>query len=156
MIKNGDLVTFRYSIKDPDGSVIDSSGDALVSHICGAHTLVPGLERALVGRAPGQQFAIQVAPAYGFGERVDNESQITVKRTELPADMRLEAGMIVMLEDAAGEPMPMWLVGLTDDTAIFDCNHPLAGVTLHFDVEITDCRPATADEKLRNFMGVSP
>ncbi len=156
MIQDGDLVSFRYSISDSDGLLIDSSGDTPVKHICGAHTLVPGLERALIGRAAGDRFNIQVAPAYGYGERLTNDSQLTVPRTDLPKDMPLEVGMLLMLEDDAGEPMPVWLVGLTDTTAVFDANHPLAGVTLHFDVEVLEARPATSAEKHRTFMGIAP
>jgi FKBP-type peptidyl-prolyl cis-trans isomerase SlyD len=155
MIQNGDLVTFRYSITDEHGALIDTSGDEPVSHICGAHTLVPGLERALVGHLAGERFQVKVPPAYAYGERITDEHRLTLPRTDLPGDMPLELGMIVMLEDDAGEPMPLWLVGLTDDSATFDANHPLAGVTLTFDVELVSVRAATVDEKHRNLMGVA-
>ena len=156
MVRDGDLVSFKYAVVDEDGETLDGSGDTPVEHICGAHTLVPGLERALLGRAPGDTFSVRVAPAYGFGERATDDAQVTLKLKELPAEMPLELGMIAMLEDAAGEPMPMFLVGLSDDEATFDCNHPLAGVTLDFTVEIIAVRPATADEKRSNLMAVTP
>jgi len=83
MIQEGDLVSFRYSITDEHGVLIDTSGAEPVSHICGAHTLVPGLERALVGHLAGERFSVKVPPAYAYGDRLTEDAQLTVPRADL-------------------------------------------------------------------------
>lgn len=153
MIRHGDLVTFHFTMSNPEGLVIDTSGEAPVEHICGAHTVVPGLERALMGRSVGETFDITVAASEAYGVPVTEDALVQLPVEELPPGMPRELGMIVMLEDDAGEPMPMWLVAMTDTHALFDCNHPLAGVTLHYQVTIVDARAATATEKRRELMG---
>jgi FKBP-type peptidyl-prolyl cis-trans isomerase SlyD len=69
-----------------------------------------------------------------------------VPRTSFPKDADLYEGMEVMAQGPQGETFPMWIVGLTDDHVLVDENHPLAGVTLYFDVEVAAIRAATKEE----------
>jgi FKBP-type peptidyl-prolyl cis-trans isomerase SlyD len=139
------VVSFHYTLRDKDGTVLDSSEkDEPMAYLHGADNIVPGLERAMVDKQVGDKFDVTVAPGDGYGERVDG--QAVVPRTSFPSDVELEVGMRLFAEGDDGEGFPIWITALTDDQVSIDPNHPLAGVELHFAVEITAIRAATPDE----------
>jgi len=145
MISHGYVVSFRYSLKNSVGVLLDTSGREPLSYLHGAHNIVPGLERALDGRRPGDRFSVVVPPSEGYGH-VDSEERLSVPRAELPEAIHL--GIPLMLEGGDGHPEPAWIVEITDDEVVLDRNHPLAGVALHFDVEVVVVREATNAEKI--------
>jgi FKBP-type peptidyl-prolyl cis-trans isomerase SlyD len=140
------VVSVHYTLKNDEGDVIDSSeGEEPLMYLHGAGNIVPGLERQLAGRGVGDRVQAVVAPEEGYGEHSGDEPQL-VPRASFPDDADLYEGMEVMAQGAEGEMFPMWIVGLTDDHVLVDDNHPLAGVTLHFDVQIAAIRTATKEE----------
>lgn len=140
------MVAFHYTLTGADGEVIDTSdgGDPL-EYLHGAGHIVPGLERELAGKAVGDHFNVEVAPADGYGEREDYPPQ-AVPRSAFPPGMPLQPGMSFIGQDPHGNHVPLWIVAVEDDKVFLDDQHPMAGKTLYFDVEVVSIRRATADE----------
>jgi FKBP-type peptidyl-prolyl cis-trans isomerase SlyD len=143
-IAPGKVVTMRYVLTGQDGKILEESGAEGIDYLHGAGNIVPGLEKQMNGRAVGDKLKAEVLPAEGYGERRGKPQP--VPRTAFPADVELQVGMEFMAEGPDGAPMPLWIVGITSDSVEVDGNHPLAGLTLTFDVEILAIRSATQDE----------
>lgn len=142
---DGMVVTMHYTLTDDSGAVLDSSrGSEPLSYLHGHGNIIPGLERALDGVSAGHQAKVTVAPADGYGER-NPDAVFEAARAQFPPDLELAPGVRVMADGPEG-PISLLVTELTDKGAMLDANHPLAGATLHFDVEVTDVRKATAEE----------
>ncbi len=140
------VVTLDYSLKDDEGTLIDSSegrGDFVYLH--GARNIVPGLENALAGKATGDEVSVAVQPEEGYGER-DNNLLQTVPKDMFEEGADISVGMQFHAQSPEGEMMIVTVVELEDDEVIVDGNHPLAGVSLNFDVKVIDIRDASAEE----------
>lgn len=142
---SGMVVTMHYTLTNDGGDVLDSSrgGDPL-TYLHGHGNIVSGLEKALEGAAISHQSRVTVAAAEGYGER-NEELMFEAERTQFPPDMALAIGERVYAEGQNG-PVSFTVVELTEKGAILDGNHPLAGQTLYFEVEIVAIRPATDEE----------
>jgi FKBP-type peptidyl-prolyl cis-trans isomerase SlyD len=145
-ISDGKVVIMHYTLRDPAGEVIDSSqGDDPLAYLHGGHNIVPGLERELTGKDAGFKGIITVAPHDGYGERLDVPPQ-TVPRTAFPPQLPLEVGMQFTAQGPNNQVVPIWIVGADDERVLVESQHPLAGVTLQFEVEVLRVREATAEE----------
>lgn len=146
-ITDGSVVTIHYKLTIGDGEVVDSSeGADPLAYLHGAGNIVPGLESALAGQAAGASLEVTVEPKDGYGERID-EAQQTVPRDKFPPGSELQAGLQFQATNEDGMPILGTIVGVTDDEVTVDFNHPLAGVTLNFAIEIVEVREATDEEK---------
>ena len=135
-IADGKVVLFHYTLRNDAGEVLDSSvGDEPMAYLHGAQNIVPGLERALAGKSAGYADKITVAPAEGYGERVNVPPQ-SVPRDSFPAHLELEAGMRFTAQGPNNQHVPIWIVKVQDDKVLVESQHPLAGATLHFEVEV--------------------
>ena len=146
-ITDGVVVSLAYTLRLDDGEEIDSaaSDDPLV-YLHGAQNIIPGLEQALTGLKVGDTRQVSVTPVDAYGD-VDPDAFELVPYDAFPADVDLEEGMgLRMVESGTGRQMEAYISELRDDGALLDLNHPLAGETLHFDVEIVGLRRATTDE----------
>jgi FKBP-type peptidyl-prolyl cis-trans isomerase SlyD len=140
------VVTIHYTLRDDDGDIIDSSsGSEPLDYLHGHGGIVPGLEAALAGKSAGAKLQVSVPPAEGYGEAGEADTK-SVPRDAFPDDVELEVGMQFFAQSPSGEPVPVWVVGVDDKTVVIDFNHPLAGQTLHFEVEVVGVRDATAEE----------
>lgn len=144
-IANNKVVSIHYKLTNDDGDILDSSeGQEPLAYLHGLGNIIPGLENALSGRALGDKFSVTVAPADGYGER-DNEMVQSVPKSAFQGVDQIHPGM----QFQAQSPEGMQLVTVIDvdgDEVILDGNHPMAGITLTFDVEVTEIRDATAEE----------
>jgi len=139
------VISLHYTLTDDAGEVLDSSeGRDPLEYLHGHGNIVPGLEKALEGTTVGHRSRVDVAPGEGYGER-NPELVFEAPREHFPNDMKLEAGSRVYAEGPEG-PISFSVVRLTESGAVLDANHPLAGQTLHFEVEIVGVRPATEEE----------
>ncbi|MEY4575348.1 MAG: hypothetical protein RL701_51 [Pseudomonadota bacterium] len=139
-------VLIHYKVANAAGEVLDSSeGDEPLAYIHGQGDLVSGLEKALLGKAAGDHVQVVVAPAEGYGEHEAAKIQ-TVPRDAFDADAELEPGMRFQAESEDGDVM-VTITSVADDEVTVDANHPLAGQTLHFDVEVISVRACTAEER---------
>ncbi len=140
-IKKDSVVSFHYTLNDGDGKLLDTSaGKDAFAYIHGGGMIVPGLEERLEGAKAGDSMQVQVEASKGYGDIDPNLLQ------RVPLDkfggQQVEEGMQFQTPDHR-----VWSVlEVKDGVVVINGNHPLAGVTLHFSVEITDVREATADE----------
>jgi|SRR6478609_451632 len=147
LVADGQVVIVNYTLRGDDGEVLDSSTpDDPMAYLHGADNIVPGLEKALEGKAVGFKSKVTVAPADGYGERDEDDEPDAIPRKAFPPDMEIEPGMTFMAEGPNDEHAPIWVIGVEGDKVIVDSQHPLSGKTLHFEVEILGIRPASADE----------
>ena len=137
-------VTFHYSLRDDDGNVIDSSEKREpMTYLHGQGQIVPGLEKALEGKQAGDEVKAKVPPAEGYGIR-DEENVFNVPRRKLP-DGKLAPGMTMQLQTEQG-PVVATVKAVKGDYVTIDANHPLADMTLHFEVKVVSVRDATDEE----------
>lgn len=139
------VVTMHYTLTDDGGQVLDSSTDGEpLAYLHGHGNIIPGLERALEGNAAGFSSKVTLEAADGYGERQD-EMVVTASREQFDPAMDLQPGLQVMAQGPNG-PVVFTVSEVTADEVTLDGNHPLAGQRLHFEVEITEVREATAEE----------
>ncbi|MCX6940578.1 MAG: peptidylprolyl isomerase [Verrucomicrobia bacterium] len=142
---NRRIVSFHYTLRDPEGCVLDSSaGNPPVAYLEGAGQIIDGLDEQLRTVAVGVKTRVQVPAARAYGER-DPEQVQRVKRTLLPVEGELQIGETFRTGEDRQAPV-VTVVGIEGDEVLLDGNHPLAGVELTFDVEIVGARDATAEE----------
>jgi FKBP-type peptidyl-prolyl cis-trans isomerase SlyD len=137
-------VSIDYTLKDDGGRVIDSSkGRGPLTYLHGGSNIVPGLERALEGKAVGDTIDVSVPPDQGYGVRDERLIRnIAVRR--LP-NRKAEVGQQLQVQTEHG-PQLLTIKAVRGDYATVDANHPLAGMTLHFNVTVTEIRDATEEE----------
>ncbi len=139
------VVTIDYTLRDEQGSVIDSSsGGEPFSYIQGIGSVIPGLEQALEGHNPGESVTVRIPPEQAYGERDEALVQV-VPRSLFGPDQEVAVGMQFQAETESGTRI-VTVVGVEDDRVTVDANHPLAGATLTFDVTVVDVRDATPEE----------
>jgi len=139
------VVSIHYTLTNVDGDIIDSSeGSEPLSYLHGFGNIIPGLENALTGRKAGDRFTVSVAPAEGYGERDDGIIQ-SVPRNAFQGVDEIQPGMQFQAQSPEGMQL-VTVIGVEEDEVILDGNHPMAGLTLNFAVEITDVRDATHEE----------
>jgi FKBP-type peptidyl-prolyl cis-trans isomerase SlyD len=144
-IEKNRVVTLHYTLRDEQGTVIDSSsGRAPLSYLHGKNNLIPGLEEALSGKSAGDEFDVTVPPERGYGRRDDRLVQI-VPRSRFAENLELTPGMQVRASGPQGARM-VTVVRVERDFVTVDANHPLAGRTLYFSVAVTEVRKATHEE----------
>ncbi|MGE3262238.1 MAG: peptidylprolyl isomerase [Bacteriovoracia bacterium] len=139
------VVTIHYTLKDDQGTVIDSSqGGEPLQYLEGAGNIIPGLEKQLSTAATGDKKKVTVEAGEGYGEKRD-DLVLQVDRKQFPADVNLKVGD--RFRGGQDDHSPVFTVmALTGEKVTIDGNHPLAGKKLHFEVEVTETRPATDDE----------
>lgn len=147
---NGAVVTLSYTLSLDNGEVVGGPEDR-IEYLHGYSNIVPGLERALEGTQEGDRRSVVLEPADAYGER-DTGRLVTVPIGHMPDGMELEPGVRVMADTARG-PVQLTVSEVNDDSVVLDANHPLAGKTLHFDVEVIDIRTAARHELLQGFPG---
>ena len=144
-ISDKHVVTINYTLKDNDDNLLDKSEDGSFCYLHGASNIIPGLENALTGKTTGDAVSVSVSPEEGYGLRDDAKMQ-DVPREAFPADTPIEAGMQFHAEGPDGQAVMVTIAAVADETVTVDGNHPLAGVTLNFNVTIADVREASAEE----------
>jgi len=143
-ISQDKAVTIHYAVSNSDGTLLDkSSEEKPLAFIFGRGMLIPGLEKALEGKAAGEKMDVEIPSADAYGERHDGLVQ-TVPRTVF-GDQEVNPGMQFRATTDQGEQSVM-IVEVNEEEVTVDGNHPLAGVDLQFNVEVVDVRDATAEE----------
>ena len=147
-IENDKVVTLHYSLFNADdGSEIENSRETgePMAYLHGYNNIIKGLESALTGKAVGDEVDVTVSPEDAYGE-YDNTLFQRISRKYLKHAGKLAPGKVVTVSTDEGPRMLTVLkVGLK--TVDVDANHPLAGQSLRFVVEITDIRDASEEEK---------
>ena len=145
MVKKDAVVSLSYTLTNADGEELDkSTSDKPFAYLHGNKQIVPGLENALNGLAVGDKKEVTVPPAEGYGEFVAG-LKMDIERTNFPKDIEIQPGM-QFSADVNGNDQVFTVTSLEGGKVQVDGNHPLAGQTLHFDVEVVEIREATAEE----------
>ena len=139
------VVTFHYTLRDPAGRLIDTSaGGNPVSYLEGAGQIIDGLDEQLRGVSAGTKTKVTVPAAKAYGER--DEAQVQrVLRALLPVEGELRVGDQFQAGPDRYAPV-VTVRAVEGEEVLLDANHPLAGVDLTFEVEITNVREATEEE----------
>jgi FKBP-type peptidyl-prolyl cis-trans isomerase SlyD len=139
VVSEGKSVKVEYTLT-VDGKVIDSSkGRQPLEFTAGSHQVVPGFEKAVMGMKVGEKKSFKVKPEEGYG--AENPKAIRdIPRKELPADVTPKAGMTLYAQAKNGQHFPVKIVEVKKDVVVMDFNHPLAGKTLNFDVQVIDIK----------------
>jgi FKBP-type peptidyl-prolyl cis-trans isomerase SlyD len=140
------VVAFHYVLTDEQGEELGSSrGEEPLAALVGHGNVMPGLESALVGRTTGDKFEVTLPPDQAFGERREDWVQRVSKKYVRQAS-RLRPGMQTELQTNEGL-RTVTVVKVGSSVLDVDLNHPLAGRTVRFAVEIIDVREASAEER---------
>ena len=145
IIEDKKVVSFHYELTNQEGEQLESSRDKEpMTYLHGANNIIPGLEKAMVGKSAGDKFQITVEPAEAYGERKEaNIQRISAKHFK---NLRkLAPGQVVGLQTKQG-PVQVTVVKIGRFNVDVDANHPLAGQALTFDVEVTGVRDASDEE----------
>jgi len=145
VIKQDSVVSLHYTLRDDAGEVIDSSASGRpLSYLHGRGNLIPGLERELQGRRAGDKLSVKIKPADAYGE-YDEALVEQVPRRALTGVSSVRRGMQLRAQTRHG-PRTVTVTRIAGDMLTLDANHPLAGKSLNFEVEVTGVREATDEE----------
>ncbi|MFT7485991.1 MAG: FKBP-type peptidyl-prolyl cis-trans isomerase SlyD [Candidatus Paceibacteria bacterium] len=150
-ISEGSLVEINYTLEIEGGEVVESSTEeGPLQYLHGGGEIPDRLEEALLGKSIGDKLELTLAPEDAFGD-YDLEALTTVPRSEFPEDAELEKDTWIQVEvmsddgellDGENE-LEMRVAEVSDDSVVLDANHPLAGKTITYKVEVRELRMAT-------------
>ena len=145
IVEKDKAVSFHYTLKDADGEQMETSRDKdPMSYLHGANNIIPGLEKAMEGRAVNYEFSVTVEPEEAYGVRNEkNVQRLPLKR--LKGIGKVSVGQVLNLQTQNGQ-VQVTVLKVGRFNIDVDGNHPLAGKQLTFDVEITDIRDASKEE----------
>ena len=146
-VEKDTVVTMDYSLTDDEGTLLDTSeGRGPLSYIHGKGNIIPGLENALEGKEAGEHVEAVVPPAEAYGER-DEERIVSIPRDRFSGVDTIEPGMQFQAQ-VDGQTQILTVQEAGEENVTVDANHPLAGKTLKFEVEIREVREANDQEKV--------
>lgn len=144
-IANDSVATFHYTLTNTQGEVLDQSkDDQPLEVLIGKGNIIPGLEKAMHDHKAGDEFGVDVAAADAYGTYQPQMVQ-RVSKKHFGKGARLLVGMPIQVPTKDGARMA-WVKKVGMSVVDLDFNHPLADQDLHFEVRVTDVRPATEDE----------
>lgn len=140
-IKVGDRVRIHYTAKLENGELVESTRDREpISFEIGSETLLPALQESLIGLTKGDKKKVILPPSKGFGERRADLVQ-ELPKSSFAGKMEASAGDLVELKLRDGTQRLAVVDEVKEDSVILDLNHPLAGETLLYDIEVVDLAP---------------
>ena len=144
-IADDSVVSFHYTLRDDTGAFNESSvGGEPVVYMHGHGNIVPGLEKELTGKKSGDKLTATVPPEEGYGHRNDSAVQrVPVKHLATKGPYSPGQTVVVNTNDGGRQGRVVKVGHFNVD---LDLNHPLAGRTLTFDIEIVEVRAATEQE----------
>ncbi len=135
-VENGLFVQVAYKGTLGDGEVFDSSeGREPLEVQMGAGQLITGFEAALMGMAKGDKKTFTLSPEEAYGERSD-EHTMDFPASDVPPEMNPQVGQTIALTTPEGQQVPAVITNVDDEKVTVDLNHPLAGESLTFEIEV--------------------
>jgi peptidylprolyl isomerase len=148
-VENGTYISVEYTGTLGNGEVFDSSqGRRPLEVHMGAGQMIKGFEAQLMGMALNEKKVFTISPEDAYGPRNADLMQ-SISRSQVPPEMDLEVGMIVGLNTPEGNQVPARIVQLDDEQLTMDLNHPLAGESLTFEIEVVGIS-STPTQESRN------
>ena len=136
--ENGDVVRVHYTGRLTDGTEFDSSaGREPLQFEIGSGQIIEGLDRQIAEMEEGAKQTVTIPAAEAYGERRPEQVQ-EIPRSAIPEEIQPTPGMQLQATTQSGQPVPIVVVDVTDETVTVDANHPLAGRDLVFDVELVE------------------
>ncbi|GMR06781.1 MAG: peptidylprolyl isomerase [Gammaproteobacteria bacterium] len=139
------VITMQYSLSNTDGVIIREASGTPITYLHGVGALFTRLEQALESHRIGDIVTARLLPGDAFGKR-DPDLVQEVPLSELPPGENIETGGKITGTDEQGNEMTFSVTEVKDGIACLDGNHPLAGQSLLFEVEIQGIRDATKEE----------
>ncbi|UCG62092.1 MAG: peptidylprolyl isomerase [Candidatus Zixiibacteriota bacterium] len=135
-VKSGDKIKVHYTGKLEDGTVFDTSeGRDPFEFTVGAGNVIPGFDQGVMGMSEGATKTITVPPEEAYGQsRADLVAK--VDKSAFPESIDPKVGQQLQMEQSDGDPINVVVSNIEGDTVTLDANHPLAGKTLIFEVEL--------------------
>lgn len=134
----GDTIAVNYTGRTENGEIFDSTKDRMpVKFTVGLGLLIRGFERAVIGMKQGEKKTVVIAAGDAYGPYRE-DLLIDLPRSNVPADVVLTVGGVVILGDRSGNTMPATITLIEAETVRVDLNHCMAGKTLIFDIEILE------------------
>ncbi len=145
VVAHNKVVQIHYTLTNDSGEVLDSSsGGEPLAYIHGNGNLIPGLEKALEGKGAGEKLNVKVSPEEGYGAKDPSLVQDVPRRAFKGID-NISVGLQFQADSNQG-PRMVTVTRIVGDMVTVDGNHPLAGESLNFDVEITEVRDPSEEE----------
>jgi peptidylprolyl isomerase len=137
-LKNGDTAKVHYTGTLEDGRVFDSSKEREpLEFTLGQGQIIAGFEEGMLGMEVGETRDIQIDPDDAYGQRRE-ELVLEVPRGQFPENVSPEVGMQFQIKQDNGTQFDVVVTDIVDDSVTLDANHPLAGQTLFFNVELVE------------------
>ncbi len=145
-IEDNKVVQFSYQLLDAQGTLIEASDvDKPQLYLHGHNNNMPAIEKALQGKKGGDEITVELSPEEGYGHRDESRlARVPIKHL-LHAPKRLSKGLVVNINTENG-PVPATILKVGKFNVDLDVNHPLAGQTVTFKINVLDVRDATAEE----------
>ena len=144
-ISKNSVVIMHYALKNDDGEDLGNSrGHEPMAYIHGYDNVVVGLEKELEGKMAGDKFSTVIPPEEGYGVK-DDDGIKKIDKDRFEGDEEISVGMQIQV-DIEGKVSVASVTEIGKEEITLDLNHPLAGVTLHFDIEVMNVREATEEE----------
>ena len=145
-VKTGKFVSVNYTGTLESGEQFDSSeGRPPLEFKVGAGQMIKGFEAAVVGMALNEKKTITLAPEEAYGDRDDNQMH-DFPRDQVPAEIEPQVGQTLALTSPQGQQIPARIAAVDQEKITFDLNHPLAGETLIFDIEVVGISDAPTQQ----------
>ncbi|MBN2445025.1 MAG: peptidylprolyl isomerase [Spirochaetales bacterium] len=141
IITKNKVVTIQYTVKNNAGKIIKSTKNGGLSYTHGKGSLVPGLEKELENKKPGDTFSLRITPEEGYGI-YDNSKVFSVSKEKFKDVKELKIGMKFRVKTQQGEETIL-VKKIIGDRITVDMNHPLAGETLFYDVSVMKIKDST-------------
>ena len=143
MIQNGSVVSLEYTLSEANGKLIESNkGKTPLKYTHGKNQIIPGLEKELTGMKVGGKKNIRVKPEDAYGA-VNPDAFQEVPKANIPPEA-LKVGSMLIARSPQGQSFSVRVHEIKENTVVLDLNHPLAGKTLVFDVQVLDIQAAQA------------
>lgn len=137
VVKEGDTIRIHFTGKLEDGTVFDTSEDGASLEIkVGGGEFLPGLEKGVLGMSVGEKKTISIPADQGYGKHQE-ERVFDYDRSKL-GGLEPVVGQQLQMYRADGQPILVTVVGVTETAVRMDCNHPLAGKNLVFDITLEE------------------
>jgi peptidylprolyl isomerase len=135
-VEKGLFVSVEYTGTLNNGETFDTSrGRKPLEVEIGSGSLIKGFENELMGMTLNEKKTFTIEPEEAYGLR--NEDYVrTFKRADVPAEINPEVGQVLAINTEKGHQIPAWVTHVDDEKMVVDMNHPLAGETLTFDIEV--------------------
>ncbi len=145
-IEDGAVATFVYSISDDAGKDVESNREGMpMAFLCGKGNILKGIEDGLRGKSAGDQVNVTLTPEQAYGPRSEEAKQKVPIKHLASKHKRLLPGTLVKVNTDKG-PRDASVIKAGKFMVELDMNHPFAGKTLNFDIEVKDVRAATEEE----------